>query len=111
MIDKKTPGPWEAKTFVDNRKHGGDHHTFLITPQRGTYGTMFEEDAILAASAPELLEALKPFASIAERILAEAPHETTEFCLFVDCEGCKHLVSLDGLRAAILSAAKAEGAK
>lgn len=59
MTDKKTPGPWEAKTFVDNRKHGGDHHTFLITPQRGTYGTMFEEDAILAASAPELLEALK----------------------------------------------------
>lgn len=56
---KRTPGPWNAETFVDNRPNGSEHHTYRITPQRGVYGSMFEADAKLAAAAPELLDALK----------------------------------------------------
>lgn len=59
--------------------------------------------ATAALSTPSLVamrEALTPFASIAERILSEAPPEGTEVTLFTDCQGCRHAVSLDGLRAA-----------
>lgn len=45
MTQKHTPTPWIATTFVDNRPHGSDHHTFKITPQRGPYGTLFGPDA------------------------------------------------------------------
>lgn len=45
MTQTHTPLPWAKEMFVDNRKHGGDHHTYRITPQRGVYGTLFEYDA------------------------------------------------------------------
>ena len=54
-----TKGPWDVLPFVDNRRHGGDHHTYKITPQRGVYGSMHESDALIAAAAPEMLEELK----------------------------------------------------
>lgn len=60
---KHTELPWAKKSFVDNRKHGGEHHTYLVTPQRGVYGTLFEADAsfiVRACNAHyDLLEALK----------------------------------------------------
>lgn len=49
---------WEATVFVDNRPNT-DHVSYRITPQRGPYGTMFAEDAFMAAASPELYEALE----------------------------------------------------
>jgi hypothetical protein len=49
---------------------------------------------------------LGPMASIAERILAEVPPDapdTLGVTVFVDCEGCKHVVSLNYLRMLVTS--------
>lgn len=45
MAEPRTKLPWTKETFVDNRPAGTDHHTYKITPQRGVYGSLFEEDA------------------------------------------------------------------
>lgn len=46
-------------------------------------------------------EALRPFAEVAEYILAEAPADATMWHAFVDCEGNVAQISLEYLREAI----------
>lgn len=47
-----------------------------------------------------LLQALKPFADVGNRVLAEAPAESTDITIMIDCQGNKVRLALNDLRCA-----------
>lgn len=67
-----------------------------------TTGLLYSRRTMLkdAADRIDALEkALEPFATIAGAILAEAPADSDNYSLFMDCEGNAHRMTHDQLRA------------
>lgn len=53
----------------------------------------------LEAEIAELVEGLRPFAALADVILAEAPAIADDIAVFTDCTGRMHKITMDQLRA------------
>lgn len=59
----------------------------------------------------ELMQALEPFAKLADVILSEAPAEADDIVLFTDCQRQPHAISMDQLRAASVALASSSPAE
>ena len=70
-LDGYTPGPWTVERFGSYRNNDGTmFETWKISPQRSVYGSMFENDARLAAVAPDLHATLTAALDEIERLRA-----------------------------------------
>ena len=71
-LDGYTPGPWTVERFGSYRNNDGTmFETWKISPQRSVYGSMFENDARLAAVAPDLHATLTAALDEIERLQGE----------------------------------------
>jgi hypothetical protein len=119
-----TPGPWGFDAEVGTVEHESGMLICTLSTSDGFPCLTEDEDKSeeevraevdaeckanghLIAAAPELLEALGPFARLANIILAEAPPDAKTVVLFTSAAGEKFALRLDQLRSAQAAIAKA----